>query len=71
MVSGSSSSGGGGSGAGENKPQGKGKSNREKRKGKKSQEDDGLKKKNFHKVWYEARSPEGYTYYWHIETNGK
>ncbi|XP_008547948.1 WW domain-binding protein 4 [Microplitis demolitor] len=69
VVSGSSSSGGGGSGAGENKPQGKGKSNREKRKGKKSQEDDGLKKKNFHKVWYEARSPEGYTYYWHIETN--
>lgn len=59
-----------GSGSGENKPQGKNKSNREKRKGKKGQEDD-VKKKSFQKIWYEARSPEGYTYYWHVETNGK
>jgi len=22
------------------------------------------------KVWHEALSPEGYTYYWNIETNG-
>ncbi|CAD6214766.1 GSCOCG00004206001-RA-CDS [Cotesia congregata] len=57
-----------GSGSGENKPQGKNKSNREKRKGKKGQEDD-VKKKSFQKIWYEARSPEGYTYYWHVETN--
>lgn len=23
------------------------------------------------KLWYEALSPEGYTYYWHIESNGE
>ncbi|XP_034934670.1 WW domain-binding protein 4 [Chelonus insularis] len=54
---------------GENRTQGKGKPNKEKRKGKKSQEDDSLNKKTIQKLWYEARSPEGYTYYWHIETN--
>ncbi|KZC09072.1 WW domain-binding protein 4 [Dufourea novaeangliae] len=52
----------------EGKPQGKGKSNKGKGKGKKAQEEDRPKKLP-RTLWYEALSPEGYTYYWHIETN--
>lgn len=39
-------------------------------KGKKNQEDDRFKKP-IQKLWYEALSPQGFTYYWHIETNGR
>ncbi|XP_078037494.1 uncharacterized protein LOC144470349 isoform X2 [Augochlora pura] len=52
----------------ENKNQGKGKANKGKGKGKKAQEED-RSAKPVRKLWYEARSPEGYTYYWHVETN--
>lgn len=52
----------------ENKTQGKNKNSKGKGKRKKAQEDDG-RRKPVRKVWYEALSPEGYTYYWHIETN--
>lgn len=53
----------------ENKTQGKNKASKGKVKRKKAQEDDG-RRKAVRKLWYEALSPEGYTYYWHIETNG-
>ncbi|XP_025992604.1 WW domain-binding protein 4 [Solenopsis invicta] len=53
---------------GENRTQGKSKANKGKGKGKKTQEDD-RPTAAVRKLWYEARSPEGYTYYWHIETN--
>ncbi|XP_015171824.1 PREDICTED: WW domain-binding protein 4 isoform X2 [Polistes dominula] len=52
----------------ENKTQGKNKACKGKGKRKKAQEDDG-RRKAVRKLWYEALSPEGYTYYWHIETN--
>ncbi|XP_047343178.1 WW domain-binding protein 4 isoform X1 [Vespa velutina] len=52
----------------ENKTQGKNKTSKGKGKKKKAQEDDG-RRKAVRKLWYEALSPEGYTYYWHIETN--
>ncbi|XP_054003518.1 WW domain-binding protein 4 isoform X2 [Hylaeus anthracinus] len=52
----------------ENKAPGKSKTNKGKGKGKKAHEDD-RPAKPVQKLWYEARSPEGYTYYWHIETN--
>lgn len=52
----------------ENKTQGKNKTSKGKGKRKKAQEDDGPRKA-VRKVWYEALSPEGYTYYWHVETN--
>lgn len=48
---------------------GKSKAGKAKGKGKKTQEDD-RPTAPVRKLWYEARSPEGYTYYWHIETNG-
>lgn len=51
-----------------NKAQGKGKPSKGKGKGKKPSEDD-RPGKPARKLWYEALSPEGYTYYWHIETN--
>ncbi|KAL6268736.1 hypothetical protein P5V15_001863 [Pogonomyrmex californicus] len=53
---------------GENRTPGKSKTNKAKGKGKKTQEDD-RSTAPVRKLWYEARSPEGYTYYWHIETN--
>lgn len=53
---------------GENRTPGKSKSGKVRGKGKKTQEDDRLTAP-VRKLWYEARSPEGYTYYWHIETN--
>ncbi|XP_011865040.1 PREDICTED: WW domain-binding protein 4 isoform X2 [Vollenhovia emeryi] len=53
---------------GENRTPGKGKAGKAKGKGKKTQEDDRATAP-VRKLWYEARSPEGYTYYWHIETN--
>ncbi|KOC68968.1 WW domain-binding protein 4 [Habropoda laboriosa] len=31
--------------------------------------DDDRPTKPFRKLWYEALSPEGYTYYWHVESN--
>lgn len=52
----------------ENRSAGKGKSGKGKGKGKKVQEDN-RRSQPVRKVWYEALSPEGYTYYWHIETN--
>ncbi|KAK2576977.1 hypothetical protein KPH14_011941 [Odynerus spinipes] len=52
----------------ENKTQGKNKTSKGKGKRKKAQEDDGPRKA-VRKLWYEALSPEGYTYYWNIETN--
>ncbi|XP_029035966.1 WW domain-binding protein 4 isoform X1 [Osmia bicornis bicornis] len=52
----------------ENKGQGKGKGGKGKGKGKKIVEED-RPTKPVHKLWYEAQSPEGYTYYWNIETN--
>nr|XP_031845376.1 WW domain-binding protein 4 isoform X1 [Nomia melanderi] len=52
----------------ENKAQGKSKGGKGKGKGRKPQEED-RPAKPVRKLWYEARSPEGYTYYWHIETN--
>lgn len=55
--------------SGENRTPGKSKSGKTKGKGKKTQEDD-RPTAPVRKLWYEARSPEGYTYYWHIETNG-
>ncbi|XP_012531990.1 WW domain-binding protein 4 [Monomorium pharaonis] len=54
--------------SGENRTPGKSKAGKTKGKGKKTQEDDRLTAP-VRKLWYEARSPEGYTYYWHIETN--
>ncbi|KYM97371.1 WW domain-binding protein 4 [Cyphomyrmex costatus] len=54
--------------SGENRIPGKSKSGKAKGKGKKTQEDD-RPTATVRKLWYEARSPEGYTYYWHIETN--
>ncbi|XP_012062904.1 PREDICTED: WW domain-binding protein 4 [Atta cephalotes] len=54
--------------SGENRTPGKSKSGKMKGKGKKTQEDD-HPTAPVRKLWYEARSPEGYTYYWHIETN--
>ncbi|XP_070520265.1 WW domain-binding protein 4 isoform X2 [Cardiocondyla obscurior] len=53
--------------SGENRTPGKSKG-KTKGKGKKTQEDD-RPIAPARKLWYEARSPEGYTYYWHIETN--
>ncbi|XP_017798247.1 PREDICTED: WW domain-binding protein 4 isoform X3 [Habropoda laboriosa] len=53
---------------GETKPQGKGKVGKGKGKGKKILDDD-RPTKPFRKLWYEALSPEGYTYYWHVESN--
>lgn len=53
---------------GENKSQGKSKAGKGKGKGKKIVEED-RPTKPVHKVWYEALSPEGYTYYWNVETN--
>ncbi|XP_018356388.1 PREDICTED: WW domain-binding protein 4 isoform X3 [Trachymyrmex septentrionalis] len=53
---------------GESRTPGKSKSGKAKGKGKKTQEDD-RPTAPVRKLWYEARSPEGYTYYWHIETN--
>ncbi|XP_012217528.1 WW domain-binding protein 4-like isoform X2 [Linepithema humile] len=53
---------------GENRTPGKSKASRVKGKGKKTQEDDRTTAP-VRKLWYEALSPEGYTYYWHIETN--
>jgi len=55
---------------GENRTPGKSKAGKTKGKGKKTQEDD-RSTAPVRKLWYEARSPEGYTYYWHIETNGE
>ncbi|KAI4500603.1 hypothetical protein M0802_004195 [Mischocyttarus mexicanus] len=52
----------------ENKTQGKNKACKGKGKRKRAPEDDG-RKKAVRKLWYEALSPEGYTYYWHVETN--
>ncbi|XP_076175148.1 uncharacterized protein LOC143150608 isoform X2 [Ptiloglossa arizonensis] len=52
----------------ENKVPGKSKTSKGKGKGKRTHEDD-RPAKPVRKLWYEARSPEGYTYYWHIETN--
>lgn len=52
-----------------NRTPGKGKAGKAKGKGKRTQEDD-RPTAPVKKLWYEARSPEGYTYYWHIETNG-
>ncbi|XP_066598152.1 WW domain-binding protein 4 isoform X2 [Prorops nasuta] len=55
--------------AGESKGQAKsGKVGKGKGKGKKNQEED-RPSMPIRKLWYQARSPEGYTYYWHIETN--
>lgn len=53
---------------GENRTPGRSKANKTKGKGKKTQEDD-RPTAPVRKLWYEALSPEGYTYYWHIETN--
>ncbi|CAK9821143.1 WW domain-binding protein 4 [Anthophora plagiata] len=53
---------------GETKSQGKSKVGKGKGKGKKILDDD-RPAKPFRKLWYEALSPEGYTYYWHIESN--
>ncbi|XP_070168758.1 WW domain-binding protein 4 [Polyergus mexicanus] len=53
---------------GENRTPGRSKANKTKGKGRKAQEDD-RPTAPVRKVWYEALSPEGYTYYWHIETN--
>ena len=53
----------------EHKTQGKSKGSKGKGKGRKPQEDDRAAKP-VQKLWYEALSPEGYTYYWHIESNG-
>lgn len=55
---------------GDNKNQGKNKIGKGKGKGKKIAEDE-RPTKPVRKLWYEALSPEGYTYYWHIETNGE
>ncbi|XP_020285303.1 WW domain-binding protein 4 isoform X2 [Pseudomyrmex gracilis] len=54
--------------SGENRAPGKSKTNKTKGKGKKTQEDDRTTA-TVRKLWYEALSPEGYTYYWHVETN--
>lgn len=51
--------------------QGKSKTKGEKRKGKKTPEEEYSEKKTVRKAWYEAHSPEGYTYYWNVDTNGK
>ncbi|KAF3427506.1 hypothetical protein E2986_09560, partial [Frieseomelitta varia] len=53
---------------GDNKNQGKNKVGKGKGKGKRIAEDE-RPAKPVRKLWYEALSPEGYTYYWHIETN--
>ncbi|KAK9305056.1 hypothetical protein QLX08_003753 [Tetragonisca angustula] len=53
---------------GDNKNQGKSKIGKGKGKGKRIAEDE-RPTKPVRKLWYEALSPEGYTYYWHIETN--
>lgn len=55
--------------SGENRTPGKSKASKTKGKGKKTHEDD-RPSAPVRKLWYEALSPEGYTYYWHIETNG-
>ncbi|CAL7934715.1 unnamed protein product [Xylocopa violacea] len=52
----------------QNKTQGKNKTGKGKGKGRKVVEDE-RPTKPVRKLWYEALSPEGYTYYWHIETN--
>ncbi|XP_011334134.1 WW domain-binding protein 4 [Ooceraea biroi] len=52
----------------ENRTPGKSKAGKTKGKGRKTQEDD-RPAPPVRKLWYEALSPEGYTYYWHIETN--
>lgn len=55
--------------SGENRTPGKSKASKTKGKGKKTHEDD-RPNAPVRKRWYEALSPEGYTYYWHTETNG-
>lgn len=55
---------------GDSKSQGKSKTGKGKGKGKKIVEEE-RPAKPVRKLWYEALSPEGYTYYWHIENNGK
>ncbi|KAH0946642.1 hypothetical protein HN011_006396 [Eciton burchellii] len=52
----------------ESRTPGKNKTGKTKGKGKKTQEDD-RPTAPVRKLWYEALSPEGYAYYWHIETN--
>ncbi|XP_046738017.1 WW domain-binding protein 4 isoform X3 [Diprion similis] len=56
--------------SGDSKAQGKAKIKG--KRGKKGSEDDATKVRSqvfAQKLWYEAVSPEGYTYYWHIQTN--
>ncbi|XP_015117801.1 WW domain-binding protein 4 [Diachasma alloeum] len=53
----------------ENKTPGKAKPSREKRRGKRDPAGEKFAKHLVRKLWYEAHSPEGYTYYWHTETN--
>lgn len=55
---------------GDHKNQGKSKAGKGKGKGKKILEEERATKP-VQKLWYEALSPEGYTYYWNIETNGE
>lgn len=55
---------------GDHKNQGKSKAGKGKGKGKKILEEE-RPTKPVQKLWYEALSPEGYTYYWNIETNGE
>lgn len=56
---------------GDHKNQGKSKGGKgNKGKGKKILEDE-RPTKPVQKLWYEALSPEGYTYYWNVETNGE
>lgn len=58
---------------------GKGKPGKGKGKSKKGQQQNNEKREHvkkerkgssIQKVWYEARTPEGYTYYWNTQTNG-
>ncbi|XP_050574449.1 WW domain-binding protein 4 [Bombus affinis] len=53
---------------GDNRNQGKSRIGKGKGKGKRIVEDE-RPAKPVQKLWYEALSPEGYTYYWHIESN--
>lgn len=55
----------------ENKAQGKGKLGKVKGKGKKGQNEDDSNTSGASKLWYEARTTEGHSYFWHIETNGR
>lgn len=54
---------------GEGKAQGRSKAGKGKGKGRKIVDEERAAKP-VRKLWYEAVSPEGYTYYWHVETNG-